>query len=196
MRIPFIPKMVSPETEIRPELQQFINKTRGGSAFLLAGSLFWLVGALVSLLASRTTSESYVIYAGIAVPIVAIIIGKLIHSAWLVKSPYATLAAIMPFVELAAIPILIFVRPLDWTALVGILMICEAVHYLPYMWLHMDYTYYLLFNIKVVLGILFMFGVLWHGSFAPQMALSGVISLISALMVYRDSGRLLAIYRK
>jgi hypothetical protein len=91
---------------------------------------------------SPSVKISYLIYGGIFVPVATVVIGKLIHAAWLIKSPYAVLAAIAPFMELAAIPIMILLRDSQPAALPGILMLCEGVHYLIYMWLHMDYYFF------------------------------------------------------
>lgn len=195
MRIPFIPKVTDPHTLIRPELEKFIKETRGGSAFLLSGALFWLVGAAVSYWWPEI-KVPYIIYGGIFVPVAAIIIGKLIHAAWLIKSPYAVLAAIAPFIELAAIPIMIFLRPSFPDALPGVLMICEGVHYLIYMWLHLDYYFFILAYVKVFLGIMFMFGIWFPGNYTMQLLISGVISAVAALLVGRDSQRVMQLYTK
>lgn len=91
---------------------------------------------------------------------------------------------------------MLFVRPLETEALVGILMIVEGAHYLIYKLLHMAYTYFLLFNVKVVPGMLFRFGVFWRETEGLQMLVSGALSLVATTVVYRDSGRLLDIYRR
>ena len=48
MRIPFIPKVADPTILIQPEHEKFIRETKSGSSFLIAGAIFWLVGALIS----------------------------------------------------------------------------------------------------------------------------------------------------
>ena len=145
MRIPFIPRVADPIALIRPEKENFIRETKSGSSFLIGGAVFWLIGALISYVAPNATII-WVIYGGLSVPILAIGIGKLMHSAWLIKSPYTVLAAVAPVMELAAIPIMIFFQHSNPATLVGILMICEGAHYLIYMWLHMEYYYFILFT--------------------------------------------------
>ena len=123
-------------------------------------------------------------------------IGKLMRSAWLIKSPYTVLAAVAPVMELAAIPIMIFLQHSNPGALVGILMICEGAHYLVYMWIHLDYYYFFLFYLKCFLGVLFLFNVILGGALGWQMLISGIISLVAAILVARDSSRVRELYRK
>lgn len=195
MRIPFIRRVNDPSTLIRPELEVFIRRTRGGSPFLVAGGLFWLIGALVSVTAPDAR-VIYIIFGGIFVPVAAIFIGPMMRASWLIRSPYAVLAAIAPFMELAAIPIMIFLRDDHVGALPGILMICEGVHYLVYMWIHMEYYYFILAYLKAFLGILFLFDVLFADSYGPQLLISGILSIIAASLIARDGGRVMAIYTK
>lgn len=162
---------------------------------MLSGAIFWLLGALMSYVAPNIL-VMWIIYGGIGVPFLAILIGKLIRSDWLIKSPYTVLAAVAPVMELAAIPIMIFLQHSNPGALVGILMICEGVHYLVYMWLHLEYYYFILFYLKCFLGILFLFNVLLGGALGWQMLISGLISLAAAILVARDSARVCDLYRK
>jgi len=195
MRIPFIPKVPDPSKLIRPELEEFIRQTKGGSSFLAAGAIFWLSGAFISYFVPNATI-AWIIYGGVSVPFLAIIIGKLQRSAWLIKSPYAVLAAVAPVTELAAIPIMIFLQDSNPGALVGILMICEGAHYLIYMWLHLEYHYFILFYLKCFLGTLFLFNVIFGGDLGWQMLISGIASLIAAMLVARDSLRVKELYQK
>jgi len=161
----------------------------------MAGAVFWLFGALISYAAANATII-WVIYGGISVPILAIVIGKLMHSAWLIKSPYTILAAVAPVMELAAIPIMIFLQHSNPGALVGVLMICEGAHYLIYMWIHLEYYFFILFYLKCFLGVLFLFNVILGGELGWQMLISGIISLVVAILVARDSLRVRELYRK
>ena len=195
MRIPFIPRVDEPVTLVRPELEQFIRETKGGSAFLVGGATFWLVGALISY-AAPSARIAWVIYGGLSVPIIAVLAGKLMRAAWLIKSPYTVLAAIAPMTEMAAIPIMIFLRDSAPGALVGILMICEGAHYLIYMWLHLEYIYFWLAYVKVFLGILFLFNVILGGELGWQMLISGLLSATAAVLVARDSTRVRELYTK
>lgn len=79
-------------------------------------------------------------------------------------------------------------------ALPGILLIADGAHLLILMWLHLDDTYFLVGYVKALLGILFLFGVLWEGSYTLQMLASGVVSLAAAMLVWRDSRRTLRLY--
>jgi hypothetical protein len=195
MRIPFIQKVDDPTTLIRPELEKFIRETKSGSSFLVAGAVFWLVGALISY-ATPSATIAWVIYGGMSVPVLAIVIGKLMRSAWLIKSPYTVLAAVAPVMELAAIPIMIFLQHSNPGALVGILMICEGAHYLVYMWIHLEYYFFILFYLKCLLGVLFLFNVILGGALGWQMLISGILSLVAAILVARDSSRVRELYRK
>jgi len=195
MRIPFIARVADPTTLIRPELEKFIRETKSGSSFLVSGAAFWLVGALISF-AMPSVTIAWVIYGGISVPFLAIVFGKLMHSAWLIKSPYAVLAAVAPVMELAAIPIMIFLQHSNPGALVGILMICEGVHYLVYMWIHLEYYFFFLFYLKCFLGVLFLFNVILGGALGWQMLISGILSLVAAILVARDSSHVGELYRE
>ena len=62
------------------------------------------------------------------------------------------------------------------------------------MWLHLDYTYFLAGNIKVVLGIVFLFTDPWSGSYPLQLATGGVVSLVAAASVWRVSSRTASLY--
>ncbi len=62
------------------------------------------------------------------------------------------------------------------------------------MWLHLDYTYFLAGYVKALLGTLFLLGVFWPGSYLLQMAASGAVSLVAAVLVWRDSRRTLQLY--
>ena len=195
MRIPFIPRVADPNTLIRPELKKFIRETKGGSSFLIAGAVFWLFGAFISYVAPNAIIM-WVIYGGISVPILAIGISKLTHSSWLIKSPYTVLAAVAPVMELAAIPIMIFLQHSSSGALVGILMICEGAHYLIYMWIHLEYYYFILCYLKCFLGVLFLFNIFLGGELRPQMLTSGIISLVAAIFVAQDSLKVRELYLK
>jgi len=73
-------------------------------------------------------------------------------------------------------------------------MIADGVHLLILMWLQLVYTYFLTANAKIVLGVLFVFGVLWPGSYPLQLGAAGLVSLIAAPFVWRDSGRTTQLY--
>ncbi|MDJ0315800.1 DUF7010 family protein [Arthrobacter antibioticus] len=194
MRIPFISKVLNQEElGVEDARLRFIEVTKGGSAFLLAGAAFWLVGALVSLVAPTIRVE-YVLYAGFAVPVIGVLIAKL-QGARLWSHPgYASLVGFAAITELAALPTMFYLRIEHPEALPGVLLIADGAHLLILMWLHMDYTYFIAGFAKAVLGSLFLFGVLWEGFYPPQMLIGGVISLAAAVFVWRDSNRTLKFY--
>jgi hypothetical protein len=74
------------------------------------------------------------------------------------------------------------------------LLIADGAHLLILMWLHLDYTYFLAANVKVVLGGLFLYGALWPGSYPAQLTAAGVVSLVAAAFVWRDSRRTVRLY--
>lgn len=104
MRIPFISKVSNlEELGVEDARLQFTADTKGGSAFLLAGAAFWLVGALVSLVVSAICVE-YVLYAGFAVPVFGIISAKLQGAQLGSHQGYASLVGFATLTELAALP--------------------------------------------------------------------------------------------
>lgn len=107
---------------------------------------------------------------------------------------YAALAGIATITELAALPTMFFLRESQPEALPAILMIADGAHLLILMWLHLDYSYYLAGNVKIVLGLLFLFTGTWSDSYPPQLAVSGAVSLGAALLVWRDSSRTASLY--
>lgn len=194
MRIPFVSK-VSTQDELGVEdaRLQFIADTRGGSAFLFAGAVFWLGGSLVAQVAPDVR-VAWVLYGGLLVPVLGLLIARL-QGARLGGHPgYAVLVMAATLTELAALPTMFYLRAEHPEALPAILMIADGAHLLILMWLHMDYTYFLAGYAKALLGALFLFGVFWEGSYPLQMLAAGVISLLSAPLVWRDSGRTLQLY--
>lgn len=194
MRIPFVPRVSSQEDlGVEDARLRFISDTRGGSAFLFAGAVFWLVGAVVAGVAPDARVP-WILYGGLLVPVLGVVIARL-QGARLGGHPgYAVLVMAATLTELAALPTMFYLRADHPETLPGILMIADGAHLLVLMWLHLDYTYFIAGYLKAVLGCLFLFGVLWEGSYPLQMTASGVISLVSAVLVWRDSGRTLDLY--
>lgn len=196
MRIPFLAK-VSDRSELGVEQDRFrfIADTLGGSAFLLAGSAFWLVGALVSL-AWPAAQVGWVLYAGLAVPFLGFAIARMQGARFSNHPSYAALATLASLTELTAIPTMFFLRNDHPEALPGVLLIADGAHLLILMWLHLDYTYFLAANVKVVLGGLFLYGALWQDSYPAQLTAAGLVSLVAAALVWRDSRRTVQLYLK
>ena len=53
-----------------------------------------------------------------------------------------------------------------------------------------------LFYLKCFLGVLFLFNVILGGALGWQMLISGILSLVAAILVARDSSRVRELYRK
>ncbi|XAS74908.1 hypothetical protein V3G39_09500 [Dermatophilaceae bacterium Sec6.4] len=194
MRIPFIAKVSSQgELGVEDARLRFIADTRGGSAFLLAGAVFWLTGALLALV-FPAVQVPWVLYGGLSVPVLGVLIAKL-QGAHLWGHPgYASLVMFATITELTALPTMFYLRGEHPEVLPGILMIADGAHLLILMWLHLDFTYFVAGYSKALFGALFLFGAFWQGSYPAQLALSGVISLVTALLVWRDSARTLQLY--
>lgn len=194
MRIPFIPKVGSQnELGVETSRLQFTADTRGGSAFLIAGAGFWLIGAVVSQFVPMIRVE-WVLYAGFAVPVAAFVVAKL-QGAHLGGNPmYASLVGFATVTELAILPVLFYLRVDHPEVLPAVFLIADGAHLFILMWLHMDYTYFLAGFAKGVLGCLFLFGLVWEGSYPLQMLAGGVISLVAAVNVWRDSQTTLELY--
>lgn len=196
MRIPFIPKVLDRDgLGVEESRLRFIADSRGGSAFLLAGAMFWLLGALVSVLRPSWRVD-WVLYGGLSIPLLGIAIARLQGARLFGHAGYAALAAFATLTELAALPTLFFLRADHPDVLPAALMIGDGAHLLIFMWLHLDYTYFLAAYAKALLGTLFLFDVLWPGSYPLQMLASGLISVTAALFVWRDSQRTLQLYLK
>ena len=194
MRIPFIRRVEDPAKLIPKDREDFIRSTKGGSAFLLAGGTFWLIGALISSVAPDIKIP-FIIWGGLSVPVLGFVYGTLQGARFFTRSQYTSLAAIAPVLEVAAIPIMLFLKDVRPDALPGVLMILAGAHLLVYMWLHMDYAYYIAANVLVLAGMLFLFGVVFAGSYPIQMLIAGVVSIVPAFLVWRDSSRTLELYR-
>jgi len=194
VRIPFIAKVAeASELGVEQARFRFITETRGGSAFLLAGSAFWLFGAVVAIMWPDARVE-WVLYAGLAVPILGFAIARVQRVKLFGHPGYATLAGLATMTELSALPAMFFLRESAPEALPGVLLIADGAHLLILMWLHLDYTYFLAANAKIVLGVLFLFGGLWPDSYPMQLGAAGLISLVAVPFVWRDSGRTMRLY--
>ncbi|GAA1426368.1 hypothetical protein GCM10009616_00730 [Microlunatus lacustris] len=194
MRIPFLPRAESArDLGIEEARLRFITETRGGSAFLLAGAVFWLGGAVIGVVVPGA-AVGWVLYGGLAVPLVALVLARLQCARLFGNASYATLASLATLTELAALPVMFFLREDHPEVLPGVLMIADGAHLLILMWLHLDYTYFLAGLVKAVLGTLFLFGTVWAGSYPLQMAASGAVSVAAALLVWRDSSRTLSLH--
>ena len=184
MRIPFIP--VLNEEAVDRKRIKFIQDSRGGSAFLFAGALFWTLAGVVALVRPPSTTTYFYLYGGLVVPIVGFAIARLQGATFSRTSQYYILAAIAPIVTVFSLPVLFVLARRDPDLVAPALTIMDAAHLPILMWMHLDYTYFLAACAKVVIGMLFML------SF-PAYALVGVgllsacVSVLAAVLVWRAS---------
>jgi hypothetical protein len=184
MRIPFIPELK--EEDLDPRRIQFIKASRGGSAFLFAGGLFWTLAGLIALTFSPSTAINFYLFGGLAVVPVGFAIARWQGATFSRTSPYTILAAIAPLSTVFSL-VVIFAFARRYPELVApALTIMDAAHFVILMWLHLDYTYFLAACAKVIIGMLFLL------SF-PAFALVGVgllsggVSMLAAILVWRAS---------
>lgn len=196
MRIPFIERVDDiEELGVEPGLWDYISDSRGGSAFLFAGAVFWFLVAGVAAIGDDHW-VAFVLYGGLLVPVLATLIARMQRARLLSNVRYASLAGFAAMTELAALPVMFFLRDSHPGALIAILMIADGAHLLIYMWLHFDYWYFLAANAKVVLGALFLFDFVDVGAPQIQAGASGAVSLAVAPLIWRDSQRTADLYRR
>lgn len=196
MRIPFIPKVDDlDDLGVEDGLWTYIEDSRGGSAFLFAGAIFWFVLAATTLLGDDEW-VSFLLVGGLSVPVLGWVIARGQGALTFSNVRYASLAALAVVTELAALPVIFLLRDSRPGALVAILMIADGAHLLIFMWLHLDYWYFLAANAKIALGVSFLFGVVAEDSPVAQAAISGAVSLAVAPLIWRDSRRTPALYRR
>ncbi len=155
--------------------------------------MFWFTGALLAQVAPSVRVQ-WLLYGGLAVPVLGVVLAKLQGARLWGHPGYASLVMFATLTELAALPTMFYLREEHPEVLPGILMIADGAHLLILMWLHLDFSYFVAGYAKALLGALFLFGVLWEGSYPMQMAASGAISLVTALLVWRDSKNTLQLY--
>ncbi|MEP1123946.1 MAG: hypothetical protein ABJH68_08675 [Ilumatobacter sp.] len=196
MRIPFIPKVDDlAESGVDRGLWTYIEDSRGGSAFLFAGAIFWFAVSATALLGDDEW-VNVLLYGGVFVPVVGWAIARSQGARLFSDVRYASLAALAVATELAALPVMFLLRDTRPGVLVAILMIADGAHLLIFMWLHLDYWYFLAANTKIVLGVTFLFGALVEDSPAAQATSSGVVSLVVAPLIWRDSRRTSTLYHR
>jgi hypothetical protein len=191
MRIPFIRGRLV----IGQDRVQFIQTTKGGSAFLIAGAIFWFVASISSLVLPVGQAVNVYVFGGFSVFVVGFMIARL-QGARMFSSPqYATLAAIASIITPFCFPVLLLVAHDDPQLLPSTLTIIDGAHLMVFMWLHLDYTYFLASVAKFFVGAIYIWSLHTHALLIVGLA-SALISTIAAVMVWRSSRDPLAGYRR
>ena len=191
MRIPFIRgRLVVGQDRVL-----FIQMAKGGSAFALAGAIFWLGASLSSIVLPVGQAINVYVFGGFSVPLTGFIIARL-QGARMSSSPqYATLAAIASAITPFCFPVLLLVARDSPQSLPSTLTIIDGAHLLIFMWLHLDYTYFLASIAKFFVGTLYIWTLHSHALLIVGLA-SALISAITAVMAWRGSRDPLAGYRR
>ena len=172
----------------------FIQMAKGGSAFALAGAIFWLGASLSSIVLPVGQAINVYVFGGFSVPLTGFIIARL-QGARMSSSPqYATLAAIASAITPFCFPVLLLVAHDNPQLLPSTLTIIDGAHLLIFMWLHLDYTYFLAAIAKFFVGTLYIWTLHSHALLIVGLA-SALISAITAAMAWRSSRDPLAGYR-
>jgi len=187
MRNPFIRGGAVP-----PDRLAFIVATRGGSAWLLAGALFWAGAGVSGLLAPRVWPKVY-LYGGFSVPIVGWLFAKAQSVTVPPKSALVPLVAIAATITPFCFPLLILIERRDPALLPVALTIIDGAHLLVLMWLQLDYAYFLAAVAKGIIGATFGFMFLEQSAVGVGFA-SAAVSLLAAWSVYRDAGNAFQLY--
>ena len=162
---------------------------------MLAGAIFWLAASLSSMALPVGQAINVYVFGGFSVPILGFTISRLQGSRMSSSPQYATLAAIASAITPFCFPILLLVAHDDPQSLPSTLTIIDGAHLLVFMWLHLDYTYFLASVMKFVLGALYIW-TLHTNALLVVGLVSAAISVLSAVMVWRSSRDPLAGYRK
>lgn len=191
MRIPFIRgRLVVGEDRV-----QFIQMTKGGSAFLLAGAIFWLAASLASIVLPLGEAINIYVFGGFSVPVVGFIIARLQRAHMNSSRQYATLSAIASAITPFCFPVLLLVAHDNPQSLPATLTVIDGAHLLVLMWLHLDYTYLLMSVAKFAVGALYIW-TLHENAFLVVGAASAAVSVVGAVLVWRSSQDPLAGYRR
>lgn len=191
MRIPFVGR-----GEIEPKQRRFIRASRGGSAFLLAGGVFWLVGGMSALLLS-TTSVAYVyLVGGLTVPLFAFLFARLqgVRFRELRSSDYFSLVVMASAITPICLPVLFAVAHHDPRLVAPSLTLIDSAHFPLLMWVHLDYTYFIAAYAKFLIGFGFLFWWTDHALTAVGF-LSALVSIVAAVAVHRAAKHPQAAYQ-
>jgi len=187
MRNPFIRGGAVPTDRLA-----FIVATRGGSAWLVAGALFWAGAGVSGLLASGVWPKVY-LYGGFSVPIVGWLLAKAQSVTVPPKSALVPLVAIAATITPFCFPLLILIERRDPALLPVALTIIDGAHLLVLMWLQLDYAYFLAAVAKGIIGATFGFVFLEQSAVGVGFA-SAAVSLLAGWSVYRDARNAVQLY--
>ena len=188
MRNPFIRGGAVPTDRLA-----FIVATKGGSAWLLAGALFWAGAGISGLLASPGVWTKVYLYGGFSVPIVGWLFAKAQSVTVPPKSALVLLVAIAATITPFCFPLLILIEQRDPALLPVALTVIDGAHLLVLMWLQLDYAYFLAAVAKGIIGATFGFVFLEQSAVGVGFA-SAAVSLLAGWSVYRDARNAVQLY--
>ena len=188
MRNPFIRGGAVPADRLA-----FIVATKGGSAWLLAGALFWAGAGISGLLASSGVWTKVYLYGGFSVPIAGWLLAKAQSVTVPPKSALVPLVAIAATITPFCFPLLILIEQRDPALLPVALTVIDGAHLLVLMWLQLDYAYFLAAVAKGIIGATFGFVFLEQSAVGVGFA-SAAVSLLAGWSVYRDARNAVQLY--
>ena len=188
MRNPFIRRGAVPADRLT-----FIVATRGGSAWLLAGALFWAGAGVTGLVASPDVWARAYLFGGFSVPIVGWLLARAQGVTLPPRSALVPLAAIAATITPFCFPLLLLVERRDPELLPVALTIIDGAHLLVLMWLQLDYAYFLAAVAKGVIGAAFGFLFVQHAAVGVGFA-SAAVSLLAGWSVDRDARNAFRLY--
>jgi len=188
MRNPFIRGGAVPTDRLA-----FIVATKGGSAWLLAGALFWAGAGISGLLASPGVWTKVYLYGGFSVPIAGWLLAKAQSVTVPPKSALVPLVAIAATITPFCFPLLILIEQRDPALLPVALTVIDGAHLLVLMWLQLDYAYFLAAVAKGIIGATFGFVFLEQSAVGVGFA-SAAVSLLAGWSVYRDARNAVQLY--
>lgn len=183
MRIPFVGR-----GEINPEQSHFITASRGGSAFLFAGALFWAVAGLTAVWLEETTAGYVYLFGGFLVPVFGFVFARLqrIRFTDLRGSDHFSLVVIAAAITPICLPVLFALIRYDPRLVAPALTLIDSAHFPILMWIHLDYTYFLAAYAKFLIGLAFLFWWPEHALVIVGVA-SALVSVMAAIAVHRAS---------
>jgi hypothetical protein len=187
MRNPFVPTGAVAEDRLT-----FVVATRGGSAWLWAGGLFWTVAGLGGALAHPSVWTKLYLYGGFSVPVLGWLIARA-QGVKIPRSPYVPLVVVATAITPFCFPLLILTERMQPSLLPVALTLVDGAHLLVLMWVQLDYSYFLAAVAKGVIGSLFGFAFLQLAPVGVGAA-AAVVSLLAACSVGRDAPHAFRIY--